>query len=62
MAGAGSPEQVGPLEWLTETFAQRLAEALELMTGELPQVAWRAAEAAGPPAEWLWWEERLSLV
>jgi len=61
MAGAGSSEQVRPLEWLTEALAQRLAEALELMTGDLPQVAWRAAEPGGLPGELLWWEQPFSL-
>lgn len=47
------------MEWLTEALAQRVAEALELMTGEMPQVGW---STAGEPAEeLLWWAQPLNL-
>ncbi|MCS7315920.1 MAG: flagellar motor switch protein FliN [Bryobacterales bacterium] len=49
------------LEWLTEALAQRLGEALELMTGETAQVAWTTSEAAPPPGETTWWRQGFSL-
>jgi len=50
-----------PEQWLTEAFAQRMSEALELMTGETPQVAWRSAGSVESPPDLLWWEQPLSI-
>jgi len=49
-----------PLGWLTETFAQRLSEALELTTGEAPQVVWRLEDSTQPAEELLWREHKCS--
>lgn len=48
------------LGWLAEAFAQRLSEALEIMTGEAPQVAWRAADVLEAGSDALWWEQSLN--
>lgn len=62
MAGLNLPTTDEPINWLSEAFAQRLAHTLELMTGEMPQVGWRASEAAELAGELLWWEQPLSLA
>jgi flagellar motor switch protein FliN/FliY len=46
--------------WVAETWGSRLAAAIELMTGELPQITWRAAESESPPGM-LWWRQPFSL-
>jgi flagellar motor switch protein FliN/FliY len=48
-------------EWLAENWTARLADALEGMTGERPEVNWRPAEAPNYHAVFLWWEQPLSL-
>lgn len=50
------------LDWLTEALAQHLGEALELMTGETPHVAWSTSGAAPPPEDASWWRQSLSLA
>lgn len=59
MREAENPATQALLEWLTEMLAQRLAEALELMTGESSQVAWSAVGELAQVA--LWWAQPLSL-
>lgn len=61
MPGYELTQGTPPEDWLAEAFAQRLAEALELMTGETPQVAWRSAEQLEWPPDLLWWEQPLNL-
>ncbi|MGB9605387.1 MAG: flagellar motor switch protein FliN [Bryobacteraceae bacterium] len=53
--------QPGNLEWLTQTLAQHLAEALELMTGEAPQVAWTTAAASAAPQGASWCQQGFSV-
>ncbi len=55
------PAESGVLEWLTETLAQHLGEALELMTGETAQVAWTTSEAAAPPEGTAWFRQDFSI-
>ncbi len=55
-AGAGRT-----FEWLAETWTARLADALEGMTGERPQTAWRSVETPSVAGDALWWEQPLSL-
>ncbi len=59
MADPNSSPGGNLVEWLTEALAQRVAEALELMTGEPPQVAWSAGGEPSP--DLLWWSQPLSL-
>jgi flagellar motor switch protein FliN len=42
--------------WLLETWTARLADAVETMTGERPEVAWKAGEL-GAAGETLWWSQ-----
>jgi len=51
----------GNLDWLAETLAQHLAEALELMTGDAPQVAWTTSEMPGIPETLTWWAQGFNL-
>lgn len=66
------PEELsGNAQWLMDEWAAALAAAAESMTGERPEVQWKAeagAEAgpesggAGPQAGWLWWEQSLPVI
>lgn len=50
------------IEWLLENWTARLADSLEGMLGERPNVVWRASEGPAPTSEdMLWWEQPLSL-
>lgn len=53
----------GTASWVAETWAARLADSLETMTGERPRVGCRAAagEAEAAAAGTLWWEQPFSL-
>lgn len=53
--------QASHLDWLTETLAQHLAEALELMTGEAPQVAWTTSETPTSAEPLAWWGQSFNL-
>lgn len=46
--------------WVAETWGAKLAAAVEVMTGELPQITWRAADAQKPSGV-LWWKQPFSL-
>jgi flagellar motor switch protein FliN/FliY len=48
-------------EWLAENWTERLAGALEGMTGERPGARWHPVEAPSLAAGALWWEQPLSL-
>ncbi len=61
MSQAGAAGRTALREWLTETLAQHLGEALELMTGETAQVAWTTSEAEPPPEGTTWWRQSFSL-
>ena len=52
----------GNLDWLAETLAQHIAEALELMTGDAPQVAWTTSEMPAIPGSLAWWAQTFNLA
>jgi len=47
-------------EWLLENWTARLADSLESMLGERPEMTWSAATPSAA-ADVLWWEQPLSL-
>ncbi len=59
MPAEGVPAEIAL--WVAETWATRLADSIETMTGERPAVEARAAIPVAGPPEALWWEQPLSL-
>jgi flagellar motor switch protein FliN len=51
----------GTALWIAETWAARLAESIETMTGERPRAEAKALESAGSLDGALWWGQPLSV-
>lgn len=59
MLAEGVPAEVAL--WVAETWATRLADSIETMTGERPAVEAQAAGPDAPAPGALWWEQPLNL-